>query len=193
MLIGRRIREIREKMGITQSELAEKSGLTPAAISQIESGKRARPTDDTIHKIAKALNTTYELLTLTNREDDKISVTRNFDHRRRPEGNITIKIDNINCAVGVTALPPEKEERNDDFDVMTFISTRRMFENALENAITEVMFENKEEIMKKFYANLDNVRNNMVARLDFVSKIMDGVASNDYEVEVKKNSEGEDS
>lgn len=193
MNIGRRIREFREKQGMNQSELAEKSGLTPGAISQIENGKRANPTEDTLHKIAKALNTTYEMLTLTNREEDKVTVKKSPSYRKRSEGSVTIKIDNMSCVIGTTFFPPEREERDETFNITTFISTRFLFEQALENAITEVLFENKDELMNKFYANLDMVRDSMKSRLDLVTKVMDGVASNEYRVEFKNKQEGEDS
>ncbi len=49
------IREWRKYRGFSQTSLAKATGLSQAAIAQIENGKR-RPTVDTARKIANALN-----------------------------------------------------------------------------------------------------------------------------------------
>ena len=49
-----RIREIREVLGITQADLARRSGLDKPTISNIEAGKRS-PQLDTATKIARGL------------------------------------------------------------------------------------------------------------------------------------------
>lgn len=72
--IGQRIRKGRERLGITQTKLAELSSLTPASISQYESGKR-RPHSYTIPRLAKALNVTSDYLVgnLTYSEKDMLA------------------------------------------------------------------------------------------------------------------------
>lgn len=50
-----RIKEIRERKGIGQIKLAEKSGVSRTVISQLENGKRDIVTSDTMKKIAEAL------------------------------------------------------------------------------------------------------------------------------------------
>lgn len=50
-----RIKEIRERKGIGQIELAEKSGVSRTVISQLENGKRNIVTSDTMKNIAEAL------------------------------------------------------------------------------------------------------------------------------------------
>lgn len=50
-----RLRECREKMGITQEELAEKSGISRATISAIETGKALCVKTDTLTKLADAM------------------------------------------------------------------------------------------------------------------------------------------
>jgi len=52
--ISKRIKEEREQAGLTQKELAEKSGLPQPHISRLESGLHS-PTHLTVQKIAKAL------------------------------------------------------------------------------------------------------------------------------------------
>jgi transcriptional regulator with XRE-family HTH domain len=55
-LFAGRLKKTRERQGLNQRELADRSGLTPAAISQLESGQR-EPTFSTIVRLAAALKT----------------------------------------------------------------------------------------------------------------------------------------
>lgn len=50
-----KIKEIREKKGITQLELAEQVGITQVYLSYIENGHKT-PTLKTLQKLAKALD-----------------------------------------------------------------------------------------------------------------------------------------
>lgn len=52
--IGRKLKEVREALGLTQGALAAQAGLSAAMIGQIEAGK-VQPSLNTIEKIAKAL------------------------------------------------------------------------------------------------------------------------------------------
>ena len=49
------IREKREELGLSQKELAEKSGITQSFLCDIEQG-RSKPSIDTALKIAEVLN-----------------------------------------------------------------------------------------------------------------------------------------
>lgn len=51
-----KIREEREKMGITQEELSKKAGVSRSIISGLESGRTITTSTDTLNKIANALN-----------------------------------------------------------------------------------------------------------------------------------------
>ncbi|MFX0199033.1 MAG: helix-turn-helix domain-containing protein [Candidatus Hodarchaeota archaeon] len=57
-----RIVETREQRGMNQAKLAEKTGITPAAISQIEKGLRV-PTIPVLRRIANILGVTIDYLT----------------------------------------------------------------------------------------------------------------------------------
>ena len=60
--IGQRIRDARERLGVSQRELAEKIHFeSPTAISLIEAGKRAISIVQ-LEKVADALNVTLEYL-----------------------------------------------------------------------------------------------------------------------------------
>lgn len=54
--MGYKIREAREKRGMTQEELCEKANVSRATLSGLETGRAVNATADTISKIAKALN-----------------------------------------------------------------------------------------------------------------------------------------
>lgn len=56
------LRKIRISLGMTSKALAKKSGLTEAAISQIETGKRD-PSLKSILAIMKVIPCTFEVLT----------------------------------------------------------------------------------------------------------------------------------
>ncbi|MFX0199563.1 MAG: helix-turn-helix domain-containing protein [Candidatus Hodarchaeota archaeon] len=61
-ILRRRITETRESQGMNQAELAEKAGVTPAAISQIEKGTRV-PTIPVLHRIANVMGVSLDYLT----------------------------------------------------------------------------------------------------------------------------------
>lgn len=61
-VLRRRITEARESQGLSQAELAEKAGVTPAAISQIEKGHRV-PTIPVLRRIVSVLGVTIDYLT----------------------------------------------------------------------------------------------------------------------------------
>ena len=56
-LVGRNVRKIRLEQGMTQEQLAEKSGFDQRYISQLEGGRR-NPTVVTLFEISQALNST---------------------------------------------------------------------------------------------------------------------------------------
>ena len=61
MSVSLRIKERRDKLGMTQTQLAKAAKLTPAAISQFESGAR-KPAFDTLSSLADALKVTTDYL-----------------------------------------------------------------------------------------------------------------------------------
>lgn len=62
-LVGRNAERIRRERGLTQEQLAERSGLSQQYISGLERGQR-NPTLVTLHELAIAMDTTpVELIT----------------------------------------------------------------------------------------------------------------------------------
>jgi transcriptional regulator with XRE-family HTH domain len=60
---GEKLRRERRGSGLTQAELAERSGVAQSTIAQIESGTRPTPHPRTLKKLAEALGVeTRELL-----------------------------------------------------------------------------------------------------------------------------------
>lgn len=56
------LREIRENSGMSQTELAEKSGVGRVTINRIENEELNETTSGTLMKLAKALNTSVDSL-----------------------------------------------------------------------------------------------------------------------------------
>lgn len=67
--VGKRIRDCRKQIGMTQEMLAEKSNLTPQFVSYAETGQREIRVGSLL-KIAKSLNTSCDFL-LTGEKIDK--------------------------------------------------------------------------------------------------------------------------
>ena len=58
--MGIRIKEIREKMGMTQEELAVKAGVSRATLCEVENNPDKKPTVRTLEKLASALGVTLD-------------------------------------------------------------------------------------------------------------------------------------
>ena len=61
--IGDKIKQLRNKQGLTQDELAKKSDLPYTTLTKIESNVITKPTIQTVMKIAKGLNISIDELT----------------------------------------------------------------------------------------------------------------------------------
>lgn len=60
--MGYKIKEVREKKNMTQEELSKKSGVSRGTISALENGTSRATTTKTLTKIARALDTTVDVL-----------------------------------------------------------------------------------------------------------------------------------
>lgn len=74
MNIGKGIQQIRKEKGFTQEVLSGKTGITQAALSQIENG--TRPGEETIAKICIALNIPESMLYIYSIEKDDVPEER---------------------------------------------------------------------------------------------------------------------
>jgi transcriptional regulator with XRE-family HTH domain len=57
-LVGRNVRKIRLKVGLTQEQFSERSGFSQQYISGLEKGRR-NPTIVTVYELAKALGVSH--------------------------------------------------------------------------------------------------------------------------------------
>lgn len=62
--MGYKIREVRESIGMSQTELSEKSGISRGTISALENGTARTTTTKTLLCIANALGTTVDRIFL---------------------------------------------------------------------------------------------------------------------------------
>jgi transcriptional regulator with XRE-family HTH domain len=70
-VISKRLKAIRENLKLNQSEFAERLGISQAAVSQFEDGKRV-PSIETLEKIASRLSRSIQsLLSDENASDDE--------------------------------------------------------------------------------------------------------------------------
>ncbi len=76
---GLRIKEVRNKKGITQYQLAELVGIDPKHMSHIETG-RSFPKADLIEKFAKALDIEYSELFNTEHLQERKVILNKINH-----------------------------------------------------------------------------------------------------------------
>ena len=62
MSLGQRVKALKTKLGMNQKELADKSGITQATISRIESEKVQQLKSDALSRLAEALGVTVDYL-----------------------------------------------------------------------------------------------------------------------------------
>jgi transcriptional regulator with XRE-family HTH domain len=60
-----RLKDLRKEKGYTIREVAERSGVSTAYISQLENGQRGVPSPEVLMKLSEGLNASYESLMIT--------------------------------------------------------------------------------------------------------------------------------
>lgn len=81
--LGKLINETREKLGISQRELARRSNMDCAEVSRIEAGKRLKPNVLYLKGIAETLNLSMvDLMKLAGYSDTEINWGQDFTDRR---------------------------------------------------------------------------------------------------------------
>lgn len=70
MNIGKAIRDIRKRQGITQDGLADAAGISRTSLSQIENG--VRPGEDTLKRLCAALNVAESLVYIYSFEKEDV-------------------------------------------------------------------------------------------------------------------------
>jgi transcriptional regulator with XRE-family HTH domain len=59
--LGERIKQLREKRGLTQAQLAELTGLSTIYIRKLEAGERTSPSFVALERLAQVLNATLRV------------------------------------------------------------------------------------------------------------------------------------
>jgi transcriptional regulator with XRE-family HTH domain len=59
--LGERIKRLREKRGLTQAQLAERTGLSTIYIRKLEAGERTAPSFKALERLAQVLNATLRV------------------------------------------------------------------------------------------------------------------------------------
>lgn len=91
MSFGKKVRERREVMGMSQADLAEKVGMHASRISAIESGAHPQVNIPHLREIARALGVSADYLigtweeTTAGTEAKKITTRRGRPRKPRPE------------------------------------------------------------------------------------------------------------
>jgi transcriptional regulator with XRE-family HTH domain len=70
MNVGKAIKELRKRVGMTQEDLATAANITQAALSGIENGKR--PGTETLKRISKALQVPESLIYIMGIEKEDV-------------------------------------------------------------------------------------------------------------------------
>jgi len=116
MQLGRKIRDLRFRRGLTVQQLAEASGLSKGFISQVEND-RTSPSLATLRDLARALDTTVAYLVV---EDDQVpNVIRRAERPRMPTAGNGSRVEVLsaqprrNLEILMAELPPGASTGND--------------------------------------------------------------------------------
>lgn len=78
-VVGKRIRELREKQEMTREELANKAEITPKFLYEVENGKKGMSAGN-LYKIAVALSTSCDYILLgVHRMDDESRLEKLYE------------------------------------------------------------------------------------------------------------------
>ena len=106
--IGKRIKQRREELGMTQEELGKELGLNKSTIQRYETGKIAKIKLPVIHAIAKQLRVNPEWLVLKTDERCMIMTVGDIICSRRKELGLTLE--DVGNAIGVSKSTVKKWE-----------------------------------------------------------------------------------
>jgi len=94
--LGIRIKELRDKIGISQAKLADLLGIKRVSLSQIENGER-KLTAEEINKLAKIFNISCDVL-LNPKRDVQVVLEKKAKYTATPKSSIRISVPQRNIA-----------------------------------------------------------------------------------------------
>jgi transcriptional regulator with XRE-family HTH domain len=167
---GEVLKALREKAGISQNQLGEKTGLTGSYFCMLESGKKPAPSDDVVKKIAKELETDekelLEIAHLDRAPRDIKSKVRNVDFHKRmnrylvddflPFSVLNLNIAKVDVRRVVEGLEKDPRRRAAYAKTIERVRNGRNFEEAkkLMRAHLESLPESQREDFVKLLAQL---------------------------------------
>lgn len=97
-VLGRRIRQIREVKGLSQSVIEKRTNLKREYISKIENGDLTNPTIDTLYKLANGLEVAaWELLEekLPDQQEEVMRLNKELTEKGKALMKIAVKLEKI--------------------------------------------------------------------------------------------------
>lgn len=143
MNIGEFLRSLREKNNLTLKELADKSGVGPSTISDIETGTSTNPRMGTLKKLADALDISVnDFFNESKNSSSSVSkelTSKDYKDISKDLNTIMAKLDNQEDG----PLYFDGDELDDE--------NRELFKDALEFALKTIKVRNKEKYTPKKY------------------------------------------
>ena len=92
MNIGKTIKELRKRKGLSQQELAKLTGISQTYISQLEKNADRNPSVEILNKISKALEIPYPILAFLTLDNSDINEDKQEAFKQiKPAVNALIK------------------------------------------------------------------------------------------------------
>jgi transcriptional regulator with XRE-family HTH domain len=88
--LGRRIRQQRCVLSLTQEQLAERAGISKETIGRLEQGVGS-PTLETLFKVAGALRTTGSVLLATSSADEVVALVASLPERELEVARVMLR------------------------------------------------------------------------------------------------------
>ncbi|MCI6278095.1 MAG: helix-turn-helix domain-containing protein [Clostridium sp.] len=142
-MLGDKVKILRRSLKITQKDLAASIGVSQSTIGMIE-GNNQGASNDTLLKLAKALNTTVDYLLS---DDDKVKDIINFQElNEKDKKSITkdlkVLMDEFREGTDGTAYYNGQELAEEDLDLI---------ESAMKIALEQIKIKNKEKYTPNKY------------------------------------------
>lgn len=140
--LGDEVRRMREELGLTQAEVADRMGMSSSTVGDIETGRILRPPDECLTALAEALGTTRgHLLDLIPDERKNMTIyvkaTRLGDWLRNRREEMGLSLDDVARQLPITGSTLGQIERGEIFrppdDVLEALA------DALDTSMTQLL------------------------------------------------------
>ena len=141
--VGGKLRQLRQKQGMTLKQVSEKVGLSQGFLSQVENG-RATLGMNALLNVAELFNVDVSAFFGRTKEDETARVIRSYDRHNLQvssefvEYSLSNEACNKDLAIYIFEIYPTKEEENDGPPVI-FNHASSEFLYVLEGVLTEIV------------------------------------------------------